>query len=492
MSTPHVQRSATASIQEPLGQRLVNAGLISDQQLHEAQQIQPRHGQRLGSLLVSMGAVTETALRQFFSHQYGIPPLHAFPLEWQPSLADLVPHELAREYLIVPISIVETRLTLAMADPSNVAIIDELTFRTGCQLMPLVATEAQIQTCIQMLYGGSAWDSPHHGAPPLSQATAVPEERPTPQQQSDSSLSIDARLHPPQLLQTKELEHLLEAAAATLSVSDQSGKGDFSLEKQAPIVQLVNRILSEGVAMGASDIHIEPYEMHVRIRYRLDGILYPVMTIPLTLRNAIISRLKILSHLDIAERRLPQDGRMKFQQAEQDEIDVRISMLPGLHGEKIVLRLLNRANLQLGMTKLGMEPQELATFRSMLSKPYGMILVTGPTGEWKNNDIVFSASGPQFSDREHCHDRRPRRVQLSWHSSGSNQRRHRVQFRLSLAIVFSDRILTLSWLEKFVIMKPRRCPSRPPSPAIASYRQSIPTMRYEPFPGCWIWESNLL
>ncbi|NKB80771.1 MAG: type II secretion system protein GspE [Nitrospirales bacterium] len=387
MNPPHAQRSDTTPIQEPLGQRLINAGLISDQQLREAQQVQPRYGRRLSSLLVSMGALTETALCQFLSHQYGIPLLQAFPLGWSPSLVDLVPHELARECLVAPITIVESQLTLAMADPSNVAIIDELTFRTGCQLVPLVTTESQIQTYIQMLYGRPAWNPSHHIAHPMNQASTAPEGAPTSQQESATSLPIDAHLHPPQLLQTKELEHLLEAAAATLSVSDQSGKSDSSLEKKAPIVQLVNRILGEGVAMEASDIHIEPYETHVRIRYRLDGVLHPVMTIPLTLRNAIISRLKILSHLDIAERRLPQDGRMKFQQAEQNEIDVRISMLPGLYGEKIVLRLLNQANLQLDMTKLGMEPQELAAFRNTLSKPYGMILVTGPTGSGKTTTL---------------------------------------------------------------------------------------------------------
>lgn len=371
---------------QQIGQRLHRAGLISEQQLAQALDIQQRKGGRLGSILIGMGAVTEQDLLQFLSHQYGLSILEDLPQERDEYLADLVPVETAKAHLILPVEMLGAELTVAMADPSNVPVIDELFFQTGCRVVPVVATESQIARGIRMLYGEMLDLSTPVSSPAPAMGSKESEGRAQLLVETPNSSEVVPQETKP-VLHTQNLERLLQAATASLSVVEQNRGIESPLEQEAPIVQLVNQILMEAVARGASDVHVEPGATTVRVRYRIDGLLHPIMTVPIQLRNAMISRIKILAHLDIAERRLPQDGRMKFQQADRADIDVRVSILPGLHGEKVVMRLLNQASLQWDMTKLGMEEKELSAVREALSMPYGMMLVTGPTGSGKTTTL---------------------------------------------------------------------------------------------------------
>jgi len=331
---------------ERLGELLVRENLISMAQLQRAESDRRESGERLGYTLTKLGFVDETELTQFLSKTYGVPSINLDDFEVTKAVIELVPREVATRHLCLPINRAGGTLIIAMADPSNLTAIDDIKFLTGYTIEVVVASEVSIRDAIAKYY----------------------EEKVS---MSDILGDFD--------IDEVELE---EGEGGAIDISD--------LEKSAedaPVVRLVNMVLVDAIKRGCSDIHIEPYEKEFRVRYRVDGILSEVMKPPLKLKNALASRLKIMSKMDIAERRLPQDGRIKLKLGGDAEMDYRVSVLPTLFGEKIVLRLLDKSNLELDMTKLGFEPAPLKDFQTAIHRPYGMVLVTGPTGSGKTTTL---------------------------------------------------------------------------------------------------------
>ncbi|MGI9067344.1 MAG: type IV-A pilus assembly ATPase PilB [Pyrinomonadaceae bacterium] len=364
-----------------LGEILVRENLISPQHLREALDYQREHGGRLGYNLVKLGLVSDDMITAVLSRQYGIPSVNLELFQVDEHVLQLIPQEVAQKYSVLPLSRVGASLTLAMVDPTNVFAMDDIKFMTGLNVEPVVVAEASIQQAIAKYYGTSreielssisvdevAFESANgkrsNGG--ITHADLVSLD--TIEFDTDRSEDVEV------------LEDNEEIDLATLS----------RISEDAPVVRLVNVLLVDALRRGASDIHIEPYEKELRIRFRIDGVLYDVMRPPLKMRDALISRVKIMSKLDISEKRLPQDGRIKIKvkiDARSRELDFRVSTLPTLFGEKVVLRLLDKENLMLDMTKLGFEPESLVKFQRNISKPYGMVLVTGPTGSGKTNTL---------------------------------------------------------------------------------------------------------
>ncbi len=342
-----------------LGEILVKDSLISGDQLKQALDYQKKNGGRLGTCLVKMGLVSDDDITAVLSRQYGVPSINLRFYEVDPSVIKLVPQETAVRYQIVPLSRVGSTLTIAMTDPTNVFAMDDIKFMTGFNVEPVVASETAISEAISKFYG------------------AV-----------ESVEELD-----------KVMKDLTGEDGDALELAGEEAEMDLaSLEKaaeEAPIIKLCNLILTDAVKRGASDIHVEPYEKEYRVRFRIDGILQNVMAPPLKLRDAITSRIKIMSKLDISEKRLPQDGRIMIKylkDGRKKELDFRVSTVPTLFGEKIVLRLLDKENLRLDMTKLGFESESLQKFERQILKPYGMVLVTGPTGSGKTNTLYSSVA----------------------------------------------------------------------------------------------------
>ena len=338
-----------------LGEILLKEGVITQQQLEKALEFQRARGGRLGSCFTKLGLITDDDITGVLARQYGVPAINLRHYEIDPEVIKLIPQDTALRHQLVPLSRVGSVLTVAATDPTNVVAIDNIKFRTGLNVELVVASEAVIIDAIARSYRGSeALEDLMRG---------IVEE--------DQEVELAA--------EEEELDAtVLEKAA-----------------EQAPIIKLVNMILTDSVKRGASDIHIEPYENEMRVRFRIDGVLQTVMNPPLRLRDAITSRLKIVAKLDIAEKRLPQDGRIQIKykaEGKKKELDFRVSTAPTLHGEKIVLRLLDKENLRLDMTKLGFEPESLTKFQRNIIKPYGMVLVTGPTGSGKTNTLYSSVS----------------------------------------------------------------------------------------------------
>jgi type IV pilus assembly protein PilB len=353
-----------------IGELLLKEKRITPVQLQEALNYQKAHGGKLGFNLVKLGFVKVEEITALLSKQYGVPSINLAQFEIDPTVIKLVPAETAQKYQIVPLSRSGATLTIAMTDPTNVFAMDDIKFMTGYNVEPVVASEGAVLDAIQKYYGGPA----------------VPEGKAG---TGESSLELASKmLEDLPSVQDDDVEVLQELEEIDVS----------SLEKQggeAPVIRLVNVILMSAIQKGASDIHIEPYEKEFRVRFRIDGILYNVMVPPLKYRDAITSRLKIMSKLDIAEKRLPQDGRIKIRfsdNGKSKEIDFRVSCLPTLFGEKIVLRLLDKDKLMLDMTKLGFEPESLEKFEAAILRPWGMVLVTGPTGSGKTNTLYSSIS----------------------------------------------------------------------------------------------------
>jgi type IV pilus assembly protein PilB len=340
-----------------LGEILVKESLISQDQLQKALDYQRANGGKLGSCLTKMGYITDDDITGVLSRQYGVPSINLKYYEIDPNVIRLIPQDTALRYQVVPLSRVGSVLTIAMTDPTNVFAMDDVKFMTGFNVEPVVASESAIAEAIARFYGGS-----HSNGEELS------------------NLMKD--------LVDEELE----------LASDEAELDAASLEKaaeEAPIIKLVNLILTDSVKRGASDIHLEPYETELRVRFRVDGMLQTVMSPPLKLKDAITSRMKIMAKLDIAEKRLPQDGRIMIKykaDGKKKELDFRVSTVPTLYGEKIVLRLLDKENLRLDMTKLGFEQSSLTKFERNILKPYGMVLVTGPTGSGKTNTLYSSVA----------------------------------------------------------------------------------------------------
>jgi type IV pilus assembly protein PilB len=338
-----------------LGDLMVKEKVITPEQLSQASKVQKETNCRLGSALVKLGFLSDEDVTNFLSRQYGVPAINLSYFEIDPAVVKLIPFETAKRYQILPLSRVGASLTIAMVDPTNVFAMDDIKFMTGFNIEPVVASESSINEGIEKAYG-----------------TNNQEELETVMQ---SMTDLDADVE----LQSEEQE---------MELADLERAAD-----EAPIVKLVNLVLTDAVKRGASDIHMEPYEKEFRVRFRIDGVLQSIMTPPLKLKDAITSRVKIMSKLDISEKRLPQDGRIMLKMnigGRKKQLDFRVSTLPTLWGEKIVMRLLDKENLRLDMTKLGFEPESLVKFEKAILKPYGMVLVTGPTGSGKTNTLYSS------------------------------------------------------------------------------------------------------
>lgn len=344
-----------------IGEILIRENRITPEQLNRALDHQKANGGKLGSALVKLGFLTDDDVTSALSVQYGIPSIKLADVEIEPEVLKLIPMDTALKHKVLPLARMGSSLTLAMSDPANVFALDDVKFMTGLNVEPVLAAESAIEATVKKFYG-SAED----------------------------------------LERKREIEDLVgfidegSAGSIELEEEDDGALNMAALERaaeEAPVVKLVNYILTDSVKRGASDIHMEPYEKEYRVRFRIDGILQNIMAPPLKLRDAITSRIKIMAKLDIAEKRLPQDGRIMLRlmhQGKKKQLDLRVSVLPTLHGEKVVMRLLDKENLRLDMTKLGFEQESLDKFQKAIFKPYGMVLVTGPTGSGKTNTLYSS------------------------------------------------------------------------------------------------------
>jgi len=365
-----------------LGEILVRENLISPQHLREALDYQREHGGRLGFNLVKLGLVSDDMITAVLSRQYGIPSVNLDLFNIDQSVLRLIPQEVAQKHSVLPLSRVGATLTLAMVDPTNVFALDDVKFMTGLNVEPVVVAEGSVQHAIAKYYGSSR-EIELSGT--VDEVAAV--------KAANGSNGHNGGITHDDLvsLDSLDFDTTDDDAVQVLEDNEEIDLAALSrMSEDAPVVRLVNVLLVDSLRRGASDIHVEPYEKELRIRFRIDGVLYDVMHPPLKLRDALISRIKIMSKLDISEKRLPQDGRIKIKvkiDSRSRELDFRVSTLPTLFGEKVVLRLLDKQNLMLDMTKLGFEPESLEKFRRNISKPYGMVLVTGPTGSGKTNTL---------------------------------------------------------------------------------------------------------
>ncbi|MBV9210849.1 MAG: type IV-A pilus assembly ATPase PilB [Acidobacteria bacterium] len=383
-----------------LGEILVRENLLSAQQLRDALDYQREHGGRLGFNLVKLGLVSDDMITAVLSRQYGVPSVNLELFDIDDSVIRLIPHEVAQKYSVLPLSRVGATLTLAMVDPTNVFAMDDIKFMTGLNIEPVVVSEASVQDAISKYYDHSreielagmvsdvSYESMYGGMGGNGNGNG----------HQHSSITHD------DLASLGQFEFDAEGAD-NLEVIEDNEEIDLStlsrMSEDAPVVRLVNVLMVDALRRGASDIHIEPYEKELRIRFRIDGVLYDIMHPPLKMRDALISRLKIMSKLDIPEKRLPQDGRIKIKvkvDSRSRELDFRVSTLPTLFGEKVVLRLLDKENLMLDMTKLGFEPESLVKFQRNITRPYGMVLVTGPTGSGKTNTLYSALQALNTSE----------------------------------------------------------------------------------------------
>jgi len=332
-------------VDDRIGDLLVKENLLSREQLAKAKAEAQRRGERLGAQISKLGYLQESDLNDFVAKQYGVPTIDLAEFEVDPAVIKLIPEDVATKHQVLPVNRAGSTLIIATADPSNIFAIDDIKFLTGYNVEVVVAAQDALKEAIDRYYD-----------------------------------------------QTSSLEDVIgdfdDTDFEVIADADDVDISELARESEdAPVVKLVNLILTDAIKKLASDIHIEPYEKEFRVRYRIDGVLYEVMKPPLKLRNAITSRVKIMSELDIAERRLPQDGRIKLKMGRGKEMDYRVSVLPTLFGEKVVLRLLDKSTLQLDMTKLGFQSEQLAVFKNCIHQPYGMVLVTGPTGSGKTTTL---------------------------------------------------------------------------------------------------------
>lgn len=371
-----------------LGQLLTASSIISEDQLKQALNVQRKEGGRLGTNLVKLGFVTEDKLVAFLSKQYGVPAINLAEYKIDSGVLKLIPADMAKKYLIMPVARVGATLTIAMTDPSNVFAIDDVKFMTGYNVEVVVSSESAIIKTIsdQYLGKGESMLAPSGSS---AKATATIEAKDYTLSDGDMTApgGIDDAFDDGPQVNVEDFDQIVGSALDGVDVLEEREDTEIVKEVEAPIVKLVNGIFVNAIKTGASDIHLEPYESSLRVRYRVDGVLYTVMNLPTKIRAALTSRVKIMSKLDIAERRLPQDGRIKLKLGKKREIDFRVSTLPCLFGEKTVLRILDKSNLQVDLTKLGFEEAALQDFMEALSKPYGMLLVTGPTGSGKTTTL---------------------------------------------------------------------------------------------------------
>ena len=369
-------------VTDKLGKLLISANLITEKQLNEALVAirQSKGATRLGSTLVKMGYIQEEKLLQFLSQQYRVPAVDLKMYQHiDPAIIKLVPLELVKKHMVLPLRRVGATVTVAMLDPTNMLALDDLKFRTNYTIEPVIAAESALIEAVKKYYGAGVAGGAAQAAAAILQAKdyTIPEGGAADELadlgQADAGPMVDVEDF------DKTVGDVLDSVEVAESDQDQGMIG----EVEAPIIKLVNGILVNAMKVGASDVHVEPYETVFRIRYRIDGDLQTVMNLPLKVKNSLISRIKIMAKLDIAERRLPQDGRIKLKLGPKRDIDFRVSVLPTLFGEKGVLRLLDKANIQVDKDKLGFDKRQEADINAALAMPYGMILVTGPTGSGK-------------------------------------------------------------------------------------------------------------
>jgi type IV pilus assembly protein PilB len=339
-----------------IGEMLLKGNLITADQLRGALETQEKTHERIGTVLVKAGFINEEELLSFLGRQFNLPVVDLSKYEINPEVVRLLPEEMVQKHLALPINRVGSKVIVAVADPSNMAIVDGIGFKTGYSVELVLASERAITAEINKFFDRS-----------MEFKDII------------SELDEDLEVIHEEAVETADLERAVD---------------------DAPVVKLANYLLTEAIKRRASDIHIEPYEKEFRVRYRIDGVLYEVMRPPLKLRNALSSRLKIMASLDIAERRLPQDGRIKMKIGKGREMDFRVSVLPTIYGEKIVLRLLDKSNLQLDMTKLGFEEKQLKDFKTAIHQPFGMVLVTGPTGSGKTTTLYTALNALNTAERK--------------------------------------------------------------------------------------------
>jgi type IV pilus assembly protein PilB len=376
-----------------LGELLLKENMVTPQQLQEALNHQKMSGGKLGKAFVSLGFVKDEDITSLLSRQYGVPSINLDHFEVDPQTIKIIPAETARKYQVLPLSRSGATLTIAMADPTNVFAMDDIKFMTGYNVEPVVASESALEDSIDKYYGSTRSLELRRDTAPAG-GYGTPGGGPTIQEVLDGpTLSADDMAAIGGLSEI-DLDSMSDADADVETIKSEDDEIDLgNLAKSAdaaPVIKLTNVLMVDSLKRGASDIHIEPYEKEFRVRFRIDGVLYNVMALPMKLRDPLISRVKIMAKLDIAEKRLPQDGRIKIKMKVEDrsrDLDFRVSVLPTLWGEKIVMRLLDKTKLMLDMTKLGFEEHSLLRFKNAISKPYGIVLVTGPTGSGKTNTL---------------------------------------------------------------------------------------------------------
>jgi len=375
-----------------LGDLLVKAKLITSEQVDAALLSQRAEGGKFGEALIRIGAVSEQDITETLSQQFGVPSIDLAHFEIDPAIIKVVPGEVARKYGVLPVNKTGATLTIAMSDPTNVFAMDDIKFMTGYNVEPVVASEASLRRAIDK----------HYGTP----RSVVLKERP--KGATTGAVPADGSID--------------ELMSSALTMDDMAGVGlsEFNMDEitgfdagdvdvvrgeegqeidlidlaksseSAPIIKVSNLILIEALKAGASDIHVEPYEKEFRVRFRVDGILHNIMALPMRTRDPLISRLKIMAKLDISEKRLPQDGRIKIRLRVEErtrDLDLRVSVVPTHFGEKVVMRLLDKSRLQLDMTQLGFDQEPLRRFKDSIDRPYGIVMVTGPTGSGKTNTL---------------------------------------------------------------------------------------------------------
>ncbi len=343
-----------------LGELLIREKLITSEQLKSAAEYEKKNKVSIGSALVALGIITEENMAQALSRQLGYPYIDLSQFEVYPDVIELIPPDIAKKHMIMPIHRIRSFLTMAMVDPTDLDVIENVRFRTSLSVQPVIASESGVSEAISKYYGAS-------------DSIRVKEIIDEIESADDGSVNV-----------VEEEEEEYDIQELTRST------------EEAPVITLVNTIFMDAIKKGASDVHFEPYERSFRVRYRIDGVLHEMMDLAMKFKNPVISRVKILSSMDIAEKRLPQDGRLKMRVKWGDdnrkEVDMRISCIPTIFGEKIVSRILDRENLQLDLTRLGFERKSLNLFENAIARPFGIVLVTGPTGSGKTNTLYSAIS----------------------------------------------------------------------------------------------------
>ena len=377
-----------------LGDLLLKQKLITQEQLETALKLQREEGGKIGEALVRVGAVSEGDITETLSQQFGVPSIDLAHFEIDPAVIKVVPGEVARKYGVLPVNKTGATLTIAMGDPTNVFAMDDIKFMTGYNVEPVVASEIALRKAIDKHYGTPRSvvlkeRAKQSGGPAFSGESSLEDVMASSALTMDDMASVG--------LGELNMDEItgLDAGADVDVVRGEEGQeidlADMTKSSEsAPIIKVSNLILIEALKAGASDIHVEPYEKEFRVRFRIDGILHNIMALPMRTRDPLISRLKIMAKLDISEKRLPQDGRIKIRLRVEErsrDLDLRVSSVPTHFGEKVVMRLLDKSKLQLDMTALGFDVEPLRRFKDAIDRPYGIVLVTGPTGSGKTNTL---------------------------------------------------------------------------------------------------------